>query len=164
MRIKSCTGSALRIWGILKKVSWVESCLGRRRMTFACNGCARDRGRWKSQNRKNVYPSPYAEEPLNSKVIKSFVPNLRSRKCFSCFEIPRFYEHMLWKIYVHFPYLCLAMVHLVFLSNTSAFAKFRRHSLEQVAESIGLDLYANKTESMCFKLTAEIGGLFHIPR
>ena len=39
-------------------------------------------GRWKSQNRKNVYLSPYVEEPLNSKVIKSLVPELRSRKCF----------------------------------------------------------------------------------
>ena len=35
--------------------------------------------------------SPYVEEPLNSKVIKSFVPEQRSRKCFSCFEIPMFY-------------------------------------------------------------------------
>ena len=51
--------------------------------------------RWKSQNRKNVYLSPYVEEPLNSKVIKSFVPELRNRKCFSCFEIPMFYVHML---------------------------------------------------------------------
>ena len=48
-------------------------------------------GRWKSQNRKNVYLSPYVEEPLNSKVIKSFVPELWSRKCFSCFEISMFY-------------------------------------------------------------------------
>ena len=39
-------------------------------------------GRWKSQNWKNVYLSPYVKEPLNSKVIKSFVPELRSRKCF----------------------------------------------------------------------------------
>ena len=31
-------------------------------------------GRWKSQNRKIVPLSPYVEEPLNSKVIKSFVP------------------------------------------------------------------------------------------
>ena len=29
--------------------------------------------------------SPYVEKPLNSKVIKSFVPELRNRKCFSCF-------------------------------------------------------------------------------
>ena len=29
-------------------------------------------GSWKSQKRKNVYVSPYVEEPLNSKVIKKF--------------------------------------------------------------------------------------------
>ena len=92
---------ARRILGILKKsVSWVESCLGRRRLAFACSrrpwaGVARmGGGRWKSQNRKNVYLSPCVEEPLNSKVIKSFVPELRSRKCFSCFNIPMFYVYM----------------------------------------------------------------------
>ena len=55
-------------------------------------------GGWKSQNRKNVYLSPYVEEPLNSKVIKSFVTELRSRKCFLCFEIPMFYVY----IYEHY--------------------------------------------------------------
>ena len=49
------------------------------------------RWRWKSQYRKIVRLSPYVEQPLNSRVIKSFVPELRSRKCFSCFEIPMFY-------------------------------------------------------------------------
>ena len=41
---------------------------------------------------------PYVEEPLNSKVITSFVPELRSRKCFSCFEIPMYicYEHSMY--------------------------------------------------------------------
>ena len=73
-------------------------------MTFACSrrpcdGCARvSGGRWKSQNRKNVYLSPYVEEPLNSKVIKSFVPEVRSRKCFSYFGIPMFYVFMLLNI------------------------------------------------------------------
>ena len=43
-------------------------------------------GRWKSQHRKNVYFSPYVEKSLNSKVIKSFVPELRSRKCFFVFQ------------------------------------------------------------------------------
>ena len=69
--------------------------------------------RWKSQNRKNVYLSPYAEEPLNSKAIKSFVPELRSRKCFSCFEIPIVYVYIyiyIWTLYVHFAYPYLAMV------------------------------------------------------
>ena len=81
-------------------LSWVlprEKTVGFRMLgearPVACGGC-RTRwggGRWKSQNRKNVYLSPYVEEPLNSKVIKSFVPELRSRKCFSCLEIPMFY-------------------------------------------------------------------------
>ena len=61
-------------------------------------------GRGKSQTRKNVYLSPYVEEPLNSKVIKSFVPELRSRKCFSCFEIPMFSVYILWTLYVRFTY------------------------------------------------------------
>ena len=61
-------------------------------------------GRWKSQNRKNVHLSPYGEEPLNSKVIKSFIPELRSCKCYSCFEIPMFYVYMLWTFYVCFAY------------------------------------------------------------
>ena len=52
-------------------------------------------GRWKSQHRKFVYLSPF-----NSKVIKSFLPELRSRKCFLCFGIPMLsiymsYEHSL---------------------------------------------------------------------
>ena len=75
-------------------------------------GTARDVGRWKSQNRKNVYLSPYVEEPLNSKVIKSFVPELRSRKCFSCFEIPLFYVYMLWTFYVRFTHPCIVMLHI----------------------------------------------------
>ena len=111
--MSSRTGSAQKIWGDLKKsVSWVESCLGIRRLAFAysrrpCDGCTWDGGgggRWKALNRKNVYLSPYVEEPLNSKVIKSFVPELRSRKCFSCFENPMFYVYMLWTFYVHFTY------------------------------------------------------------
>ena len=45
--------------------------------------CTRCGGRrWKSQNRKNVYLSPYVEEPLNSKVIKGFVLELRSHYVF----------------------------------------------------------------------------------
>ena len=87
-----------RIWGDLKKsVSWVENWTPNKKglLSLACRGLGpvshKMGGRWKSQNRKNVYLSPHVEEPLNSKVIKSFVPELRSRKCFSCFEIPMFY-------------------------------------------------------------------------
>ena len=52
---------------------------------------------------------PYVEKPF--KVIKSFVPELRSRKCFSCFEIPMFYVYMLWTFYVRFAYSCMGMLH-----------------------------------------------------
>ena len=45
------------------------------------------------------------EEPLNSKVIKCFVPELRIRKCFSCFEIPMFYVYELWTLYVRFTHI-----------------------------------------------------------
>ena len=76
-------------FGDFEKVSGVETCLGRRRLAIACSrrpwvGVALDGegGRWKSLNRKNVYLSPYVEEPLNSKVIKSFVPELRNRYVF----------------------------------------------------------------------------------
>ena len=57
--------------------------------------------------------SPYVEKPFDSKVIKSFVPELRSRKCFSCFGIPRFYVYMLWTFYVRFTYPYLDMLHTV---------------------------------------------------
>ena len=106
----SRTGSARRILGILKK-SRVESCLGRRRLTFACSwrpcdGYARVGvgvgGRWKSQNRKNVYLSPYVGEPLNSKVIKGFVPELRSRKCFCLSGFLCSMLYMLRTFYVRF--------------------------------------------------------------
>ena len=42
------------------------------------------------------------EKLFNSKVIKSFVPELRIRKCFSCFGIPMFYVYMLWTVYVRY--------------------------------------------------------------
>ena len=86
----SRTGSARRIWGILKKVRWVENwtpnekgwlTLARWGLGLVSHkigwGC-----RWKSQNWKNVYLSPYVEEPLNSKVIESFGLELRSRYVF----------------------------------------------------------------------------------
>ena len=58
-------------------------------------------GRWKSQ----VYLSPSVEKPFNSKVIKSFVPELRSRKCFSCFgflcSMYICYEHSVYVSHIH---------------------------------------------------------------
>ena len=65
--------------------------------------------------------SPYVEKPFNSKVIKSFVPELRSRKCFCvsrflcflCYVIYVRYEHYERFTYrygcVYFTYSYLAM-------------------------------------------------------
>ena len=72
-------------------------------------------GRWKSQNRKNVYLSCYVEEPLNSKVIKCFVPELRSCKCFSCFEIPMFY------VYIYEHYMSISHIHNGLCYNNTLF-------------------------------------------
>ena len=87
-------------FGNLKKVSRVETRHRTRRGDFRllAEAWGRCRTRWgadeKGQNRKFVPLSTYVEKPLNSKVIKSFVPELRSRKSFSCFEIPMFYVYI----------------------------------------------------------------------
>ena len=77
-------------------------------------------GRWKSHYRKIVSLS-YVEKPFNSKVIKSFVPELTSRKCFCvlgflCYIYVRYghYERFAyWYKYVHFTYSCMAMLHIL---------------------------------------------------
>ena len=88
---------ARRILGILKKsLSW-ELDTEREGSTFGARwgqtnlratGAGRDGGGWqmKSQNRKNVCLSSYVKEPLNSKVIKSFVPELSCRYVFYVFR------------------------------------------------------------------------------
>ena len=118
MWMTSCTGYARRGFWVFwrKSVSWVLRSEVEGWLSLACSGLVASAtrvgvGRWKSQNKKNAYLSPYVEEPLNSKVIKSFVRELRSRKCFSCFGIPMFYVYMLWIFYVRFTYPYLAMVH-----------------------------------------------------
>ena len=95
VRMTSGTGSTRRILEDFEKVrSSDETCLGRRRLAFACSRTPLWRvphemgaGRGKSQNRKIMPPSPYVEEPLNSKVIKSFVPEQRSRYMFFEFRV-----------------------------------------------------------------------------
>ena len=80
-------------------------------------------GRWKSQNRKNVYLTPYVEEPLNSKVIKSFVPELRSR-VFLCFGIPMFCLYMLCTFRI---FMYMAMVHSLTHFEDNIFKQTRAH-------------------------------------
>ena len=104
----SRTGSARRILGDFEKVSWWSWVLpqkktaGFRLLKEALGRCQTIWGGvWKSQNRKIVPLSPYVEKPLNSKVIKSFVPELRSCYMFLYFEIPMFNV-----IYIYIYMLC----------------------------------------------------------
>ena len=108
---------AWRIWGILKRqLSW-ELDREREGSTFGAQWLdefARYGRRtrwglagWLADGKASIERlclSPYVEKPFNSKVIKSFVPELRSRKCFSCFGIHLFYVYMLWTLYVCFTY------------------------------------------------------------
>ena len=50
----------------------------------------------------------YLEEPLNSKVIKSFLSELKSRKCFSCFEIPMFYVIYIYEHYMSISHIAVS--------------------------------------------------------
>ena len=106
---------ARRIWGIWSK--WVELRLDTERdgwlslareglgqVSHEMGGC-----RWKGRNRKIAPLSPYVEKPLNSKVIKSFAPAKRSRKCFSCFEIPMFYVIYIY-IYIYEHYMSISHI------------------------------------------------------
>ena len=78
---------ARRIWGDLKK-SVVELCLERRRFDFRlltvalCRVCIC----FGADGKVRCYLSPYVKKPLNSKAIKSFVPELRSRQVFFVFR------------------------------------------------------------------------------
>ena len=68
-------------------------------------------GRWKSKNGKNVYLPPYVEEPLNSKVIISFVPELRNRYVFFEFRDLMFYVMCVIYIYEHHMYISYIYVY-----------------------------------------------------
>ena len=81
--------------------SWVDF----RSLPRPCGGCRT----WFGADGKVVIkrlclPLPHVEKPFNSKVIKSFIPELRSRKYFLCFGIPMLSIYELWTFYVHFMY------------------------------------------------------------
>ena len=119
-----------------------ESCLGRRRLAFAyspkpgqwpcggCHACWGVGGRWKSHHRKNVYLSPYVEEPLNSKVIKkSFVPGLRSRQVFFVFRDSYVLCIYVMNIICTFHLLVNGYVSGVAPSSTTRCSNYRKGSL-----------------------------------
>ena len=80
-----------------------------------CGGCCAWWWWWGEADGKvsieKLYLSPYVENPFNSKVIKSFVPELRSHNCFLCFGIPMLSIYELWTFYVYFTYSCMAVLH-----------------------------------------------------
>ena len=82
---------ARRIWGWFEKSQLVESCRPKKKGGFRLLTVALWRVRtWFGADgkvsRERRYFSPYVEKPLNSKVIKSFVPELRRRKSFFVFR------------------------------------------------------------------------------
>ena len=106
-----------------EKSQLVEFCRRRKKVDFRLLALALRRVRtWFGADGKVVierwYLAPYVEKPLNSKLIKSFVPKLRSRKCFSCFGIPMLSIYELWTFYVHFPYSYLAMLQCKWLNKS----------------------------------------------
>ena len=107
-------------------------------MTFACSprpcgGCDTcwGGGRSKSQNRKNVYLSPYVEEPLNSKVIKSFVPELRSREYFrvSGFLCSTYicYEHSMYVSHIRIMGMVHIYIYIYIYKDSLSEQNFKKH-------------------------------------
>ena len=119
----SCTGSVRGgFWGFWKKSVELRTRHRTGRVDF--RGSLRPdefarygrRTRWGADGKVIIerlcISLPYVET-FNSKVIKGFVPELRSRKCLSCFGIPMFYVYMLWTFYVCFPYSCWVCYRLI---------------------------------------------------
>ena len=98
---------ARMVLGDLKKVSWVlqseeEGWLSLARSGLV-EGAARDGGGadGKVIIERFCISLPYVKT-FNSKVIKSFVTELRSRECFSCFGIPTLSMYVRYGHYEHF--------------------------------------------------------------
>ena len=62
-----------------------------------------------------------SKKPLNSKVIKSFVPVLRIRNRFSCFEIPMFYVIHIWTLYIHFTHSRIWLCNIIIRPHAGLF-------------------------------------------
>ena len=93
----SCTGSARRILGIWRKLGELRTRHRTRRLTFACSrrpwaSVAQDGGgaQMKKPEQKDRASLSLCRKTIKLKGNKSLVPEQRSRKCFSCFELPTF--------------------------------------------------------------------------
>ena len=116
MWMTSCTGSVLGGFGGFEKSHRVVFKRPKKTVDFRgsprpCGGCRT----WFGADGKVIIERlclslHHVEKPFNSKVIKSFVTELRSRKCFLCFGIPMLSIYELWTFYVHFKYSCRALL------------------------------------------------------
>ena len=117
----SCTGSVRGGFGGFEKSQLVEFSLRRRRrLTFGApryqtsslrRGAVRGGEQMEKSASKDCLSLSLCRITFNSKVLKSFVPELRSRKCFLWFGIPMLSIYELWTFYEHFTYSCMAMLH-----------------------------------------------------
>ena len=114
---------ARRILGDLKKVSWVESCGPKKKVDFRELAMAlwRVPHVWGQADGKASIERLYLSLLMskNSKVIKSFVPELRSRKCFSSYGIFMFYV-----IYEHFMNI-IRTFHVFIYGYVTVFLEFK---------------------------------------
>ncbi len=115
----------------MRKVRELSSSVRRRRLTFGARrglttgvarggGGGRVGGDGKVVIERLCLSLPHVEKPFNSKVIKSFVPELRSRNWFLCFGIPMLYiyeryEHSMYISRIHI-WLCNNVLYSVFAS------------------------------------------------
>ena len=98
--------------GDFEKVSELSSALGEDGWLSQAHqglvaGATRDGGAYGKISIERWYLSPYVEKPFDSKVIKCFVPELRSRKCFSCFGIPMFYVYVCYEHSMYISLICI---------------------------------------------------------
>ena len=114
-------------WEFWRKLGELKTRHRTRRVDFRllAEALGRCRTRWGGRW-KNVYLSSNVKEPLNSKVIKSFVPEWRSRKCFSCFEMPIFYVIYIWTLYVHFKHSHIWLWYIYYILFIYIFIKWKK--------------------------------------
>ena len=118
----SCTGSAQRIWGILKKSVELRTRLRTGRVDFrgslrpdefvrygrhTCLGGA-DR---KASIERLCISLPYVEKPFNSEVIKGFVRELRSLYVFIVFR-DSYVQYIYIYIYIYICYEHSVLFHI----------------------------------------------------
>ena len=130
----SCTESVHRWFGEIWKRQWVQFCLGRRLTLtrlpkpgqWPCGRCLTWFGGDVKASIERLCLSPYVEKPFNSKVIKSFVPELRSCKCFCvlgflcsmyiCYEHSMYTSHI--RIWLCYRYITQKMSKIALLSTS----------------------------------------------